>query len=59
MDDRDIFITTNKGQFQYDPDFDVYRRLQAPRELTVTQRYGWIAVTLALTAICFYVTIKA
>ena len=57
MDDRDLFIHTKQGQFEYDADFDIYRRLQDPRELTALQKYGWIAVTLALTLLCFYVTL--
>ena len=57
MDDRDLFIHTKQGQFEYDSDFDVYRRQQDPRELTLAQRYGWIAVTLLLTAVCFAVTL--
>jgi len=57
MDDRDIFIHTAQGQFEYDADFDIYRRRQLPCQLTVFERYGWIAVCLVLTALCYYVTL--
>ncbi len=58
MDDRDIFIQTAQGRFEYDADFDVYRRQPEPCELTHIQQFGWIYVTLVLTAICFFVTLK-
>jgi hypothetical protein len=59
MDDRDLFIHTKQGQFEYDADFDVYRRQPEPRELTHLSQFGWIYVTVVLTAICFYVTLYA
>jgi hypothetical protein len=57
MDDRDIFIHTQRGRYEYDADFDVYRRVPEPRDLTHAEQFGWIYVTLILTAICYYVTL--
>ncbi len=58
MDDRDIFIHTTRGRYEYDRDFDVYRRQPEPRDLSHFEQFGWIYVTLALTALCFFVTLK-
>lgn len=57
MDNDHNLIITPKGQYEYDSDFDVYRRVLDPQELTLAQRYGWIAVTVLLTAVCFAVTL--
>ena len=56
MDNRDI-IHTAQGHFEYDADFDVYRRQQEPKDLTHSQQYGWIYVTVLLTALCFFITL--
>lgn len=54
MDTDHNIIITPKGQYQYDPDFDIYRRVPEPGDQTHWQRYGWIyvfAVLLAITVI--------
>jgi len=57
MDDRDIFIQTKQGQFEYDADYDIYRRRPEPRDLTHFQQFGWIYVLAILTVIAYYVTL--
>jgi hypothetical protein len=55
MDDQDRFINTEQGQFEYDPDFDVYRRC-INRPLTHKERYGWIYITVVLALITYLIT---
>lgn len=48
-------IIRNGSRYEYDADFDVYRRVPEPSELTHMSQYGWIYVTAILCAICYYV----
>lgn len=57
MDDRDIIIQTNRGRYLYDADFDVYRRLPEPKDLSHFQQFGWIYALAILTAVTYYVTL--
>lgn len=57
MDDRDLFIHTKQGQFEYDADFDYYRRVPEATEQSHLSQFGWIYVCAVLTAICYYVTL--
>ncbi len=57
MDDRDIFIHPNRGEYEYDADYDIYRRRPEPRDLTHLQQFGWIYVLAILTAVTYYVTL--
>ena len=50
-------IHTPKGRFRYDADFDMYRRLPEPRDLSHLSQFGWIYACAVLTAICYYVTL--
>jgi hypothetical protein len=52
MDDRDLFIHTQHGQFEYDPDFDIYRKVN-DQPLTHTAQFGWLYVCVVLAAICY------
>ncbi len=58
MDNDHNLIVTAKGQYSYDSDFDVYRRVPDAEELTHIQQFGWIYVAVALTALCFFVTLR-
>ncbi len=58
MDNDHNLIITARGQYSYDADFDVYRRVPEPRDLSHFEQFGWIYVTLLLTALCFFVTLK-
>jgi hypothetical protein len=55
MDDRDLFIHTQYGKFEYDADFDVYRKC-IDRPITHRERYGWIYITVVLALIAYFVT---
>lgn len=57
MDDRDIFIQTKQGRFEYDADFDIYRRQPEARDLTHLSQFGWIYVLAVLTVVAYYVTL--
>ena len=54
MDDRDIFIQTKQGRFEYDPDFDYYRRVPEPQELTHLSQFGWVYICVGILAIAVY-----
>lgn len=47
MDDRDIFIYTSRGTYQYDADFDQYRRVRT-EPLSHREQFGWLYVCLFL-----------
>ena len=54
---NDNIIQRSNGQrYEYDADFDVYRRVPESHELTHLAQFGWIYVTTLLCAICYYVT---
>jgi hypothetical protein len=57
MDNDHNLIITPKGQYQYDSDSDIYRRVPDPQTREAWDQYGWILVTLLLTAITYYVTL--
>ena len=44
-------IEVDGRQYQYDPDFDCFRRVQEPTE----SKYGWIVVTLCVAIVAFLV----
>ncbi len=54
--DQNLIITA-KGQYAYDADYDIYRRVPEPRDLTHFQQFGWIYVLAILTAVTYYVTL--
>jgi len=51
--DKDI-IHTPKGRFEYDADFDMYRRLPEPRELTHLSQFGWVYICVCILGIAVY-----
>lgn len=53
MDNNHNIIITPLGQYEYDSDFDVYRRVPSSQETTALAQYGWIYLCLFLTALCF------
>jgi hypothetical protein len=52
MDDN--IIETNRGRFEYDPDFDYYRRVPEPKELTHLSQFGWVYICVGILAIAVY-----
>jgi hypothetical protein len=46
----------NGSRYAYDADFDVYRRIPDPEELTHTSQYGWIYVCAVLVIISAVIT---
>lgn len=48
-------IERNGQVYEYDADFDVYRRQQEP--VSLGARYGWLAVCLVLVLTCYFITV--
>jgi hypothetical protein len=53
---NDIVVRSNGQRYEYDADFDVYRRVPEPHELTHMGRYGWIYISVLSLAISAYMT---
>jgi hypothetical protein len=49
-------IIRNGSRYEYDADFDVYRRVPDPSELTHMSQYGWIYLCVFSLAISVYMT---
>ena len=56
MDD-DTITRSNGQRYAYDADFDVYRRVPEPQELTHMSQYGWIYISVFALALSVYMTL--
>jgi hypothetical protein len=56
MENDNIITRPNGQRYEYDADFDVYRRIPKPEELTHTAKYGWIYACVILVICCAIVT---
>jgi hypothetical protein len=54
--DKDT-IERNGAVYDYDADFDIYRRRPPAAEPTFREQFGWIFVTLVLTIVCYLSTV--
>lgn len=48
-------IQRNGHIYEYDADFDVYRRVSEP--VSMSQRYGWLVAILVLTIVAYACTV--
>lgn len=48
-------IQRNGHTYEYDSDFDVYRRV--PEPITLKERYGWLVAILVLTIVAYACTV--
>jgi hypothetical protein len=56
MDDTNIITRPDGRRYEYDSEFDVYRRIPEPSELTHMGRFGWIYACLLSIIIATIVT---
>ena len=56
MNDTNIITRSDGTRYQYDSDFDLYRRVQGPSELTHMAQFGWIYTCLVIIIIAVIVT---
>lgn len=56
MENDNIITRPNGSRYEYDSDFDVYRRIPDASEFGHMQQFGWIYVCTILAVICWYVT---
>lgn len=47
-------ILHNGRKYEYDADFDVFRPVPEPQELTHASQYGWIYFCVAALAFSYY-----
>ena len=47
-------IEHNGRQYEYDADFDVFRRVPEPQDLTHMSQFGWIYFCIAALAFSYY-----
>ena len=50
MNDTNTITRSNGQRYEYDADFDVYRRVPEPHELTHISKYGWIYICVFVLA---------
>ena len=57
MNDNDIITRSNGARYEYDADFDIYRRIPEYHELTHVQQWGWIYVSIILCIVSWIIAI--
>jgi hypothetical protein len=57
MDNDHNLIITPKGQYAYDADFDIYRRVPEARDLTHAEQFGWVYAVLILMVAAYGLTL--
>ncbi len=49
-------VTYQGHEYRYDPDYDCFYRVYKDSELSSWDRWAWIAVTVVLAALAFWVS---
>lgn len=56
MMENNIITRSDGSRYEYDADFDLYRRVPDAQELTHMGQYGWIYICVLSLAISVYMT---
>ena len=57
MNDTNTITRPDGSRYEYDADFDVYRRVPEPHELTHMGQYGWIYICVFVLAFSAVMTL--
>jgi len=49
------YIVRSGRKYRYDPDYDCYYPVREPEEYTHLSQFGWVYVTLLLSAVAYYI----